>query len=602
MSTPEDSTHSPTMLPQQGVFSSKGAIDFGVQVGQYVVHRGPTEWVLDRMPDSVAGTLRKLVAKGFREIGKRTMLPETELQQAMNGKLFMNTTDAETGRPLMAEVEEGYTDTLFPYGKQKDWPSQVVFCTKDVRPDPAMLRQAMLDFPAIAGEVLEQEMDVVGGFDEKTAGRMVVLGVYNTDQDVLHNAGAVLERTQELRHDPHSTDGMSDAAVKAGETLLQMLTLRHEFGETILRDDAPEIMRHVMSHGYSQGGNIATDIFRYVRSELMSGRYELAQDAKGGRTVNTSDPQVVTTLMQNAYCYTIAAADIPYQPDDLHSLPPRDNSRSDGDLVISAAVGTNRKQSNYNSQWRQDAPDSGRNDRLLESIGPRKKLFGLGEPRGKGYHSMLGHGDDSYRHSVVKDGGELLKERFAPRLLGKPLLADMTFAEVAITLDFERGTPSKTMAKAQKQLVQTLADAELPVALPDSPYQLRVHAAGDAKTLKTIGTALESCGIERSQDMHIALNAQLVGEWMERRLQKLPNAHVDVVAGEHGPALRVHPAGVMDSVGPQVAKMLRNGLERAGINSKQQQQDGYTVEVSLQDAMAAFKDYRKRGHAEEQSR
>lgn len=582
-------TYSPHPLPEQGPLSSKGVIDFGVQVGQYVVHRGPTEWMLDRIPDQLAGPLRRLVARGFKEIGKRALVPEQDLQELMNRKLFMNTFD-EKGMPLMAEVPEDYLQTLFPQGKEHEWPTQLVMCAKDVRPDPAMLRMAMNDLPAIAGKVLDTELDVVQGFGEKTAGRVVVIGSYNTEQDVLHNAGAVLERTQEIKRDALSTHGMSDAAIKAGDTLLQLMTLRQEFGETILRSDSADIMRHVMTHGYSQGGNIATDIFRYVRSELMSGRYELAQDAQGQTTVNTADDKIVGNLLGNAYCYTIAAADVPYNDRELFTLPPRDNSRSDGDLVISAAVGTNRKQSNYARHWQQDQPNVGRNDRLLESTAPRKRLFGFGEPHGSGYHSMLGHGEDSYRESVVAEGGHLLKERLAPRLLGKAVAADISFGNGQTTLAFERGTPLKTMQQSHKRLRDTLAKAGIQ-SDKGNPYQLTLQAVPNGDTLRALNTALDSCGIMQSEDVNRVLHTDIVKEWMQRRLKKLPDAKVRVDATDNGPMLYVHATGPDMQAGPHVSTMLQRGLERIGIRTERPQNG--IAEVRLEDALKALKAYQK---------
>lgn len=596
----------PTMPPEQGLRSSKGAMDFGVQIGQYVFHRGPTEWLLDRIPNQLSGPVRNIVAKGFREIGKRTLKPESELQDAMNKKLFMNTVDEKTGHPIMAEVEDGYVKSLFPKGEEEKWPTQLVICAKDVRPDPAALRQAMLNLPEIVGDVIGERPDVVQDFDATAQDRIVVLGAFNTNDDILQNSAAVLERGQKIIRNPDSVEGISDAALRAGDAILAAMTLREDKGTTVLRDDAPDIMRHVMTHGYSQGGNIATDTFRHVRHELMSGSYEIALDDKGSQTTTAADKQLVGELLGNSYIYTIAAADPAYHKNDLMSLPPRDNTRSDGDLVISAAVGTNRKQSNYQTQWSQNEPFIERNDRLLETIGPRKKLFGLLEPRGKGYHSMLGHGDDEYRNSVVDQAGDALKERFLPRFKGQAVASDITFSNNRITLNFERGTPIETMRQTSQNIANTLAKNGLTIETdlhPHTPYQLDIRGKSDEATIGILRDTLKEQGVHPSGEVNIALNADIAKEWMLRRLTKLPDAEVTIDTNENGPTLHIFPAGKGNEAGQHVFGMASKGLERIHLkpNRESKQEDG-SFNIPLQDVVNAIKKHQHRDLVEEHSR
>ena len=601
-----EETKSPTLAPAEGIRSSKGIMEFGIKVGHLVVHRGPTEWLLDHIPDHLAGPIRKIVAKGMREAGERALLSEKHLQESMNGKLFMNTEDPATGQQLLAELPDDYLGSLFPHGQEDKWPKQLIVCTKDVRPDPAMLRKIMFNLEGIIGDVVEKPLTVAREFDAPTAGKTVIIGAYDTQNDILGNSAAVLERTQVIKKDPLSIDGICLAAQTAGQALLDIATLNKDAGTVTLRDDAPEIFRHVMSHGFSQGGNIATDIFRFIRHELHSGRYELALDAKGHETVPTDSDAQIKQILGGAHIYIIAGADVPLTKDELQSLPPRDHSRGDGDIIISAAVGTNRKQENYSRKWDQHAPNLHRGDRFLETLGPQKKLFGILEKPG-GYHSYLGHGEDDYRTSIVHFSKDALAERWLPRFADRVIASDITFNGDVVHLDFDHGTNPDVIRDKVSKLVEHLDDKGITVVsdvFPENPYHLQVELNPNEDTLGAVREGFKKAKIGTAEEVHYVLHMDEAVEWLKGRLSKLPDLHINVEGHEEGPVLEISPSSrAAVSVGGHLHQMLNKGLERIGIETKDRQTiSGEALEIPFDEVVAAIKDRQKHELAESRNR
>lgn len=587
---------SPTMAPRQGPRSSSSLGDRGIKMGKTVLHPAPLEWGLEHIPDSIIGPVRRFVAKGMRIAGSAILLPENELQEAMNGKIFMNTVDASNGKSLFEEVPEGYLKSLFPQGKEDEWPTQLIMCTKDIRPDPAYLRKIMLNLQGIIGDVLESPLQVVEDLKTPAKEHVVVVGVYNTEKDVLNNAAAVLERVETIRRDPLSLDHITHAAVSAGEALLDIATLRKDGNIRVLRSDSESIFRHVMTHGFSQGGNIATDIFRYIRHELHSGNYELAMDEKGAHTVPTSTSTTVKQLLSGAHIYTIAAADIPYRSDELQEMPPRDHSRSDHDMVISAAVGTNKQQSNYGAKWSQNSHNEMRSDRLLETKGPRKKLLGRGEPD-DGYYGFAGHGEDDYRTSVLAHTTEL-RDRWLPRFHDAVVAHDVTFHKDHVRIDFDKGAP----LHAINALVETFSQAvgeHSGIAVetgiyPNDPYHVILRAAPDALTLRSIQHGLTEAGIHMADEVSHAVHADKAVSWLKGQLKHVPHLKIDIAPKEHGPAFILTPTQHFSGMKRQLQNLLTKGLERIGISTRDRNSlDGKSIEIPLEDVVSAIRSERE---------
>ena len=574
---------SPTIEPLHGSRTSEGAIEFGIKVGQYIFHPKATNWFLESVPAPLASKIRSAASKGFQVLGNLTLQPETHLQEAMNGKLFMNTVDA-AGKELFEEVPENYLNDLFPHGKPNEWPNQLVFCTKDIRPDPKMLRNTMLNFEGLVHDVTGSQTNSVTDFSTPTKDKTVIIGSYSSERDILNNAGAVLNRGETLRKNPLSLDSISLASQTAGQALLDMVTLRNDGQKTVLRDDTADIFRHVMGHGYSQGGNTSTDIFRYVRSKLHGGGYEIALDAQGTQTAPANTPEAVAGILKNSYLYVIAGADVTYSPEELKEMPPRDHSRCDQDQVINGAIGTNRQQPNYRPKWQQEGPNEIRQDRLLETRGPKKKLFGIGEAHDS-FHGFLGHLDDDYQTSVVEFGKDELKERWLPRFCDQPVAADITFRDNKIQIEFERGCQPATMKKALASLTKELNQ---PNGVSD-PYRVEIDVPQTSKGFQDIHEACHRSGIRLSQDVEQVLDLDKSLGWLRIQLKRLPQIQVSVTEHTDGPAIKVAPSP-RAHMGPHVQKLIRDGLERAGI--KDAKQDGQGLNVRMEDVVAASKDQR----------
>ncbi|MBM3617958.1 MAG: hypothetical protein FJX23_05365, partial [Alphaproteobacteria bacterium] len=287
---------------------STAAYELGLKFGQHLVRRRAAEWVLSHTPAPMAEGIRTLVAKGFRAIGDKYMINEEELFRNMNGKLFMSTHDAESGGELLEEVPKGYVESLFPKGQQDKWPRQFIICTKDIIPQPEMMHKRMQNIPKLIDKLLQHEDNRVDTLDESVAGKTVVVGAYHTDNSMLHNGADVVERVQEIRRDPLSLKGMSPAAMAMGEALLDLMTQHKNDDRRVLRDDAPDIMRHTMLHGFSQGGNITSDAFRFMRHEMRTKRVELALDDTGTRTAPLNHDAAIAKLFAGSYIMNIAAA------------------------------------------------------------------------------------------------------------------------------------------------------------------------------------------------------------------------------------------------------------------------------------------------------
>lgn len=598
--------HTPITPPRGGLRSSKGITDFGIQFGRFVL---PADKVLDLIPESLATPIRKPIIQAVGWVSRKILHPETHLQESMNNRLFMNTVDAE-GKPWLSEVPEGYLESLFPQGKQEDWPTQLIVCGKDIRPDPEAMRKIMLNIGEIIGDVVGEPVPLANNFDEAARGKTVVIGSYVTEANLLANADALMSRLDVIRKNPLSTEHMAGSAKKAGQMLLDIATLRKDGTGTgtVLRSDAPDIFRHVMTHGFSQGGNIATDIFRYIRHELRSGGYELALDAQGHETIPTDNPNTVRQILSGAHAYMIGGADLPYTREELTELPPRDHSRSDGDRIISLAMGSTKKQANYHANWVQDSPNLARNDRLLETTGPKRAFFDVREASEPGrYHSNLGHGEDHYRHSVVAQGQEPLAERWLPRFKGATIAGDITFGRDMIDIEFDQGTPPGKLAERVTQFAQKLG-TEAGIAVesdffPANPYHLQLRANATPETLRHIRDALQESGIGASAEVANALDFDRATEWLKERLSKLPHTQISLTAKEQGPMFVFSPSDAPENAGTQMHKMLGRGLERIGISTENRRTlDGSAVEVPLHDVVDAMKNYANRERAAGQAR
>ncbi len=577
-------SHTPTMSPQTGLRSSSALIDYGIKVGHVVVHRRPVEALLSNLPSGV----KRMVVKGVSQISSRVMLPETELQEAMNGKLFMSTVDAETGKALFEEAPEGYLKSLFPQGEQDKWPTQVAICTKDVRPDPAFLRKIMLNLEEMVSDVVGP-LPVVGGYEQDAAGKTVVLGVYDTEDNIFSNASAVMDRVHTLKQNPLSLDGITRAAQAVGDMLLETATLKHDGPRTILRADTADIFRHIMTHGFSQGGNIATDIFRYIRHQLRDGPYELAMDAQGQDTLPIRTDQDIKPLLEGAHVFVIAAADPAYSKDELDVLPPRDHHRSDGDIIISAAVGVNTKQANYGARWQQHNPHLERNDRFLEAIGPKKKWGGLRERVG-GYHSYRGHGVDQYRRSVVDTHRDELAERWLPRFKNQVVVEDITFHQDTVELHFAAGTKIDTMTAATEKLSEHLrAHAGIEVetdVFPPNPHHVQMRATPTEDVLNHIHNALTEAGATKVPEVKYALDVETMTGWLQRHMQNAPPMEIELDITHEGPHLLLTPSNDM---GPHMHKIVDKSLENAGFKPKHYRQENGDIALPIHDVVEAIK-------------
>lgn len=572
---------------------SSAVNDFGVKVGQFLVRRRAAEWVLTHTPVPVADGIRGIVARGFRAIGDKYMLNEEALYHTMNGKMFMSTQNGDSEKPVLEEVPEGYLESLFPKGKQQEWPQQLILCTKDITPSPEVMHGRMKNVPALIEKLLKQDENRVNEVSEPVAGKTVILGAFHTDNSILHNGADVIERVQEIRRDPLSLKGMSPAAMKMGETLLNLMTERQDGETRILREDAPDIMRHTMLHGFSQGGNVTSDAFRFMRHEMRTKPVALALDAEATRSTPLNHDAAIAKLFAGSYILNIAAADVPFSRAELSCMPPRDNIRSDGDMVVSGAVGLNKQQSNYNYLWKQDELNLLRNDRLLEAIGPVKRFLGIGQPKDRDdslYHGQLGHSEREYWDKAVDQAKTALQERLVARFKDRTVASDVTFAgDGSIKLDFERGTQPETAQRDLAKFILEITKVEGISIIPSddpTPYKLRLSAPQEAETLGHIRKAFDAAGIHPTKEVGMILDVADKQPWLEASVKKIPAAAVSSHFDARGPFFEID---LGECAGSKTFGLLKRELEKNCLPTENLELEGSKLRVPGHGLVAAFK-------------
>lgn len=583
---PEQEAEAKPKLPSSAVN------DLGVKVGQFVVRRRAAEWVLTHTPKPIAEGIRSLAARGFRAIGDKYLINEEALYQNMNGKMFMSTVDPQSEAPVLEEVPKGYVEDLFPKGKQQDWPQQLILCTKDITPSPEVMHKRMRNMPDLIEKLLKQDSNLVNDVSQAVSGKTVVLGAYHTDNSLLHNGADVIERVQEIRKDPLSMKGISPAAVAMGEMLLDLMTQKQEGETRVLRDDAPDIMRHTMLHGFSQGGNVTSDAFRYMRREMRTKDVSLALDAEGTRTRPLNNDDAIAKLFAGSYILNIAAADVPFTRAELSCMPPRDNVRSDGDMVVSGAVGLNKQQSNYNYQWKQDQLNLVRNDRLLEAIGPVKRFLGIGQPKDRDdsrYHSQLGHSEKDYWENAVDQAKTSLQERLVARFNDKTVACDISFCGDTIKLDFERGTHPDVAEGNLKKFIQNITNDTGITVIPSddpTPYKVRLEVPHEASTLTQIAESLRKADIMPTKEVGMILDVGDKQSWLEESIKKIPNAKVSSHYDDRGPHFTID---LGEGAGEKVFGLLKRELHNNGVPTDELALEGSSVRVQGHGLVAAFK-------------
>lgn len=542
----------------------------GLKFGQFVLNRTPGEWIVQHTPDKMTDAIRMMVAEGFEQVGDRWLASEEQVQQKMNGKMFINAIDPATKQPLLEEVSADFIKGLFPYGKPKEWPRQLIFCTKDIVPNPAYMHSRMQNIPMLIENIVSDKPKMLRDPHRKAKNKLVVIGGFYTENTVLHNASAILHRVKALRQDPLTLDHMCPVAKVMGESILGAMTLRKEGETTLLRDDAPEIMRHVMMHGFSQGGNVLSDVFRYMRRQMLLGDYRLAMDGNGTESRPIGTDEEIGKIFAGSYIFNLASADIPFTTDELVAMPPRDTVRSNVDVVVTSAVGTQRQQSNYNYIWRQDKPDNHRKDRLIESFAPNDRLLENGQWYGDHGHAYLGHGEKIYWKTEVEQARIPLQERLMTRFSGKAVATDITFQNDTVTIELERGIPPKRAKSIANYFVRAIEVmdreiTELPMAHP-SPYTLRLKVPRDLDTLTKIGDALTHCNIIPAREVGYLLGlrdglTKDAGEkWLQKRLERpLPGAKVTSHYGNGGPYYKITKE---DGFSEKDLARLQNGMDK----------------------------------------
>lgn len=575
-------------LATEGLHSNN-LFRLSVTMGRFLIHRGPAEWVLEHIPSPVRDSIRSLVAKGFRRTGDRFVIDEKSLQQTMNGKLFISGMDAKTDSPTLYETNPQTLSSYFPLGKEAEWPRQMVFCTRDILPDPIFMSKRMHHFPKLVSQLLGQDVAMADDLAGPVAGKTLVVGAYHTGNTILHNGADVLERTLILRKQPNSLQGISPAAMLMGQSILDLMTLQKHDGITLLRPDTEALFRHITLHGFSQGGNITTDAFRYMRHELKSGRYSLALDTQATQSIPIHDDQTIGRLFSGAYILNIAGVDVPYTGPELGVLPPRDNVRSDGDVVVSGAVGVNRQQSNYNYRWEQDAPNPQRQDRLLETIGPVGRPGKQASPDDRSYLSYLGHNEKHYWNHALLQVREPLAERLNARFTGQSVASDITFSGDTLQLKFERGTlPHDASANRQKFLDILKRQAEITPLAPAaySPYDVTLSVPPTPQALHAISSALRESGILTSREVAEALDPQLSLGMIAPLAQRIPGTETAIGYGRTGPFVALNRA---EGFGERVAGLLQKDLKILGIEGKHRPEpDGKSIHIPIEDVLAAI--------------
>ena len=221
-------------------------------------------------------TLSDLAGVNFsEEIGKVVEHQDLHLEEyskGLNNHQFRLSADGERLRHLEKDPP---LHTLFPQNDKSDWPVITLVANSD------------LTSPQSFFDSFQAAKSVVPSISHTNDKRMIIAGTYCTEHSFGANMDATVKRFNELCRDPKSMQHVKTASLLQAKLLLNLIIKHDEKGQGIkatgedgesryiIRSDAAEIMRHVVTYGYSGGHLRNKDAFRALADAIRNGNYEV---------------------------------------------------------------------------------------------------------------------------------------------------------------------------------------------------------------------------------------------------------------------------------------------------------------------------------------
>jgi hypothetical protein len=279
----QDSIQDNRITPADLLETAKEEDQFSTLLKILVPPTGPLRNLMGSLPASAKGAigrsthaLSNLAGINFsNEIGNIQTTDNPHLERhtkGLNNHQFRLSVDGERLRHLEKDPP---LHTLFPRDKKKDWPVITLVANSD------------LTSPQDFFDSFQAAKSIVPSISRTNDKRMVIVGTYCTEHSFAANMDATVKRYNELCQNPKSMQHVKSASRLQAKLILSLIVKHDEHGASIkaegedgisrpiIRSDAAEIMRHVVTYAYSGGHLRNKDAFRVIADRMSNGKYTI---------------------------------------------------------------------------------------------------------------------------------------------------------------------------------------------------------------------------------------------------------------------------------------------------------------------------------------
>ena len=216
------------------------------------------------------------------------------IQSKMNGKNFT----LQDGK--LAQQETHTLPDLFPKGQKDKWPKGVVFSANSSLVSPIAFAHNLVNAGEVGNAYLGTNAVVTGINDKDTAGKVVVIGSYQSKDNLFDNIQDNVSRFHIIR------SARGDGLQKMDKTsrleamqLLDLISVRDANGNVamddgyrVIRNDSADILQHVIGYGHSAAATKNHDAIRYLRNMIETSQLKI-EDVPLNRHTTEADAKII---------------------------------------------------------------------------------------------------------------------------------------------------------------------------------------------------------------------------------------------------------------------------------------------------------------------